>query len=276
MSPGLRGTERRLLIIEFRPSPCPLRIACSVLISEEGQTGGGIKSRQAMAKQLKGPTPAVAYFRTSSAANVGEDKDSEKRQRAAIASFADRAGFEVVAEFSDTAVNGDDDLVDRPGLSALLDRIEANGVRVVLVEDASRFARKVLTQELGIVALQTRGVAVWSARGEFDLTQTDDEFKVAMRQIAAVFAELEKKRLVRKLRAARERKRATGVKVEGRKSHAEKRPQVVALAKQLRRRRPKGGQRSLRQIAAELFQAGHANSKGRPFTPQVIADMLAS
>ena len=42
----------------------------------------------------------------------------------------------------------------------MLDRIEANGVRTVIVEDASRFARKVLTQELGIVALQTGGVTV--------------------------------------------------------------------------------------------------------------------
>jgi hypothetical protein len=31
---------------------------------------------------------AVAYLRTSSAANVGTDKDSEKRQRAAIEAFA--------------------------------------------------------------------------------------------------------------------------------------------------------------------------------------------
>ena len=36
---------------------------------------------------------AVAYIRTSSAANVGSDKDSDKRQRAAIESFGKRAGL---------------------------------------------------------------------------------------------------------------------------------------------------------------------------------------
>ena len=36
---------------------------------------------------------AVAYIRTSSAANVGSDKDSDKRQRHAIAAFAKRAGL---------------------------------------------------------------------------------------------------------------------------------------------------------------------------------------
>jgi hypothetical protein len=35
---------------------------------------------------------AVAYIRTSSAANVGADKDSDKRQRAAIEGYAKRAG----------------------------------------------------------------------------------------------------------------------------------------------------------------------------------------
>ena len=37
---------------------------------------------------------AVAYiFRISSAANVGADKDSDKRQRAAIEGYARQAGF---------------------------------------------------------------------------------------------------------------------------------------------------------------------------------------
>jgi hypothetical protein len=43
-----------------------------------------------------------------------------------------------------------------------------------------------------------RGARVLTASGD-DLTVTDDPFKVAMRQIAAVFAQLEKARLVGKL-----------------------------------------------------------------------------
>jgi DNA invertase Pin-like site-specific DNA recombinase len=61
---------------------------------------------------------------------------------------------------------------------------------------------------------------VLTASGD-DLTETDDPFKVAMRQIAGVFAQLEKARLVGKLKAARDRKRATGTKIEGRKSYRE-------------------------------------------------------
>ena len=40
--------------------------------------------------------PAVAYLRTSSAANVGADKDSDKRQRSAIEAFAKQARFTIV------------------------------------------------------------------------------------------------------------------------------------------------------------------------------------
>ena len=56
-----------------------------------------------MARTNKNRVPALAYYRTSSAANVGHDKDSEKRQRHAIEGFAKRGGFEIVAEFYDAA-----------------------------------------------------------------------------------------------------------------------------------------------------------------------------
>ena len=37
----------------------------------------------------------VAYFRTSSPANTGADKDSETRQRQAVEGFAARASYEI-------------------------------------------------------------------------------------------------------------------------------------------------------------------------------------
>ena len=49
---------------------------------------------------------AVAYLRTSSATNVGADKDGDKRQRDAIHVFAKRAGYVIVDEFYDAAVKG--------------------------------------------------------------------------------------------------------------------------------------------------------------------------
>jgi DNA invertase Pin-like site-specific DNA recombinase len=216
-------------------------------------------------------TKAFAYLRTSSAANVGADKDSDKRQRDTIAAFAKRARYHVVAEFNDAAVSGADPIESRPGFSALLDAVEANGTRVVIVEDASRFSRDLITQELGILTLVQRAVRVITCSGD-DLTETTDPFKVAMRQIAGAFAQLEKARLVHKLKVARDRKRATGVKVEGRKSHAELRPEVVALARSLARHRKRP--LSLRAISAELAAAGYLNQHGKPYAAESIASML--
>ena len=56
----------------------------------------------------KAKIPAISYLRTSSAANVGADKDSDRRQREAIEAFTRRAGYELVAELYDAAVSGAD------------------------------------------------------------------------------------------------------------------------------------------------------------------------
>jgi hypothetical protein len=47
--------------------------------------------------RVKETVKALAYLRTSSATNVGADKDSETRQRVAIEGFAKRTGYETCA-----------------------------------------------------------------------------------------------------------------------------------------------------------------------------------
>jgi DNA invertase Pin-like site-specific DNA recombinase len=177
----------------------------------------------------------------------------------------------VVDWFYDPAVSGADPIETRPGFSALLDRIEANGVRVVLIEDATRFARDLIAQELGIVVLVSRGVRIITANGD-DLTDTSDPSRVMMRQIAGAFAQYEKARLVARLRRAREIKGKMG----GRKSLAETRPEVVELARKLGRPTPSGRRRSLREISAELAARGFVAKKtGRPFEAAQVSRMLA-
>jgi DNA invertase Pin-like site-specific DNA recombinase len=217
---------------------------------------------------------AIAYLRTSSATNVGRDKDSDKRQREAITSFARHSGYVVVGEYFDAAVSGADPIEGRPGFKALLDRIVGNGVRVVIVEDASRFARTLMVQEAGIALLVGLGVRVLTSRGD-DLTDSDDEMRVAMRQIVGVFSQLEKTRLVKKLRKARDRKREAEGRCEGRKPLAETNPEAVALAKRLRRASPKTGERrSFAKISADLAVAGYLNERGRPFNTKSVRAMV--
>jgi DNA invertase Pin-like site-specific DNA recombinase len=208
---------------------------------------------------------ALAYMRTSSATNVGADKDSGKRQRGAIGAYAKSAGFELVGEFYDEAVSGADKIEDRPGFAALLDRLDGNGVRTIIVEDQSRFARDMSAYVLGLALLRGREVKLLTANGS-DLTDDTDEMTEAMLNVAAVFAQLEKKRLVKKLRAARERAGRLG----GRPAHGERRPEVVAMARKLRR---KG--LTLRAVAGRLDAAGFKNEAGRPFGAESIRSMTA-
>ena len=221
-------------------------------------------------------TQAVAYLRTSSAANIGADKDSEKRQRSAIQRFARSAGFLIddADWYYDEAVSGADALMERPGFRRLLQRLESNGVRVVLVEDASRFARELLVQETGVADLRRLGVTVLTSSGD-DLTHSTDPGRVMMRQVAGAFSQYEKARLVAKLKAARDRKIAETGRCGGRQSLAATHPAVVALAKRLRRASPKTGERmSFRKIADKLAAEGHLNSKGKPYSAKVVRSMI--
>jgi DNA invertase Pin-like site-specific DNA recombinase len=221
----------------------------------------------------KAKVPAISYLRTSSAANVGPDKDSDRRQREAIQAFARRTGYELVEEFYDAAVSGADPIDTRPGFAAMLKRIEANGVRTILVETASRFARDLMVQEVGHARLRERGIDLIAADNPSSFIDDTPTAKL-VRQVLGAISEFDKAMTVAKLRGARERKRREAGKCEGRKSHAERNPELVALVRQLRRRRPKGGQRSLRQVSAELAVRGFINERGQPFSAASINSML--
>jgi len=198
---------------------------------------------------------------------------SGHRQLEAIQRFAKHTGFEIVDTFRDPAVSGADPIEGR-GFAALIDRIEGNGGRTVIVEDASRFARDLVTHKLGILSLEDRNVRVLTSSGD-DLTNTDDHFEVAMRQIAGAFARLEKARLGSELKHARDRKHQEAGWCEGRKIRMEraqkakdgstvaKLEEALGMAKRLRRANPvTGRRRSLRKIEEELAARGTSASVG--------------
>ena len=75
--------------------------------------------------------------------------------------------------------------------------------------------------------------------------------------------------------ATRQRKKEATGRCEGRKPLIELKPDTVALARRLRRRKPKGGQMSLRAVAAVLAARGHVNERGRAYNPKSVSAMLA-
>ena len=219
---------------------------------------------------------AVAYLRTSSSANVGPDKDSERRQREAIDAFAQTVGYEIVDSYYDAAVSGADAVTTRPGFSSMLERLLSNGVRTILVETASRFARDLIVQETGHEMLKARGIDLIAVDSP-DSFVADTPTATLIRQVLGAVSEFEKAMLVEKLRGARERKRReTGKKVGGRKNYSELDggEAMVALARKLHRYPANGKRRSLSEIAEGLAKAGYLSSTGKPFTRTAIFRML--
>ena len=222
-------------------------------------------------------TKAVAYLRTSSKKNVGEDKDSDKRQMVAINAYAKHAGYTIeLPPYYDAAVSGTDPIDGRPGFARLLSYMaEHRDVRTILVENASRFARDLMVQEIGHKMLATQGITLIAVDSP-DSFVSDTPTAVMIRQILGAVSQFEKTMLVLKLRGARDRKRAANGKCEGRKSHAEKNPNAVALARKLHRKPHHSDKRmSYRDIAAEMQAQGHFAASGKAYGPSAIKSMVA-
>jgi DNA invertase Pin-like site-specific DNA recombinase len=217
-----------------------------------------------MTKKLK-QVEAVAYMRTSSATNVGGEKDSEQRQRVAIEAYAKHAGMVIVDWFYDAAVKGADPVIERPGFAGMLDRIAGNGVRTIVVESPDRFARDLAVQLAGHDFLKKLGVSLIPATAP-DFFLEDTPTAVLVRQVLGAIAQFEKASLVAKLKAARDRKIAQGIKCGGRKTYQEPDPQLVRAAKKLSAQLPR---LSLRKIAAELATRGYTNN-GKPYAAMSV------
>jgi DNA invertase Pin-like site-specific DNA recombinase len=212
------------------------------------------------------PRCAVAYLRTSSASNVGADKDSEKRQRVAISEYAGHAGYEVRQEFYDAAVSGADAVDARTGFRAMLAWCDEHDCRTIIVENASRFARDLIVQETGYQMLKAQGFTLIAA-DDPDAFTASTPTQDLIRQVLGAVAQFEKANLVAKLRAARDRKSAEqGRRIEGPKKNADH----VAAAKRF-----KAEGLSLRQIAARMEAEGMLSTAGTKLTAAQVSRLLA-
>ena len=96
--------------------------------------------------------------------------------------------------------------------------------------------------------LKRLGVAIIPTSAP-DFFTEDTPTAILVRQVLGAISQFEKASAVAKLAAARKRKREREGRCEGRKPLSTTRPEVVALVRKLRRRKPKGGQLSLRVVS---------------------------
>jgi len=219
-------------------------------------------------------TKAVAYLRVSGKGQV--DGDGFPRQSETASKYAERNGLEIVDEYKDEGISGTSELAGRPGLAALLDRIESNGVRIVLVESATRLARDLFVQEVLLNEFRKLGVTVVECDGGNDLTDNDNPTAKMTRQILGAVAEFEKEVTVLKLRASRERIRRSGERCEGRKPygfHPNEKP-VVALMMKLFRKPRKDKRLSFAKIAQVLNDLDLVSRTGKPWSATVVMRII--
>jgi DNA invertase Pin-like site-specific DNA recombinase len=193
---------------------------------------------------------AFAYLRVSSKGQI--QGHGFERQVESVNKFAQENGYGVRDTFRD-AFTGTE--ADRPEFNRMVGSILANGVRTILVESLDRLARDVMVQSLLLAKLAQHGITLINCVTGEDVTSSmnEDPMRKALIQIQSVFSELEKSRLVAKLRRAREAKKEASGKCEGRKPFGEKdgELEIVALMRSLRRKR-NGKRLSFAKIACEL------------------------
>jgi len=226
-------------------------------------------------KSRRKPITAVAYFRTSSAVNVGEDKDSLKRQREAVEGFAKRNGYRVAQSFYDAAVSGADRIDQRKGFTDLLAYIRGNGAKTILVENASRFARDLTVQLTGHDLLKAEGFDLIPVDAPTYFTE-DNPTAELVRQVLGAISQFDKAQLVMKLKTARDRKSAKqGKRIEGRKGYQETHPELVKAAKSFTHGNRKE-RLSLRAVSARLAEQGYTTGPGKRFSAEQVKRLISA
>ncbi|WP_280305083.1 recombinase family protein [Nocardia neocaledoniensis] len=138
-------------------------------------------------------------------------------QRAAIRKAARKLGAVLDRAWcEDLGLSGTLDETERPGLACALAKIKAGEADGILVKDLDRIARAVTVQEAFLAAVWAHGGRVYLANGEeVPRDDPDDPMRTAMRQMMAVFSELERRTIVKRLRDGRNAKRAAGGHADG-------------------------------------------------------------
>lgn len=224
---------------------------------------------------------AIGYLRVSTDRQV-EDGAGLEVQEAQVRQWAETHGHTLVAIYRDEGLSGTKDSVDRPALAQALTALEGSAA-ILVVPKLDRLARKLTVQEAVLAQAWKSGAAVWACDlGEILRDDPDDPMRTAMRQMVAVFSELEARMIAARMRAGRRNKAQKGgyagygsprfgQRAEGRELVPDDAEQAtIARLVELER-----GGRSLRDISRILNEEGRPPKRGGRWWPETVRRTLA-
>lgn len=202
----------------------------------------------------------LGYLRVSTA----EQADSGAglaAQRAAIMAEARRRGWEV--EFVVDAGLSGASVRKRPALADALGRLKRGEASVLVVSKMDRLSRS-LVDFAGIMAdAQREGWALVALDSPADLTTPSGE---AMAGVMAVFAQLERRLISQRTKAALAQRRAAGVRLG--------RERVISAEVEARARELRASGLTLAAVGSALASEGHEPPSGTWY-PATVARVLA-
>jgi len=218
---------------------------------------------------------AFAYIRVSTSGQAEEGLGLEI-QREHILNYAKEHNLEIVKIYSDEGVSGT--IKDRPGIIALLQAIDDNGVRDVVTHSQSRLSR-----DLGVslwleVQFEKRNVKLhYSSEPNFD--SPNDPMGTALKHIKAVFCQLEKDTITLRLLSGRRQKASHGEFSGGRPAFGYKAqngaltidPAQAKIVKKIFSLRKKG--LTMQAIADKLNSQG-LKGRGKKFYASTVQYLL--
>lgn len=156
----------------------------------------------------------IGYLRVSSEGQV--DGYGLAAQQEAIERWARSHGHDLSRLVFDAGVSGTIDAVMRPGLSEVLTAIAQRQADGLVVARLDRLARALTVQEATLAIVWRSGAHAFSAEtGEVLADDPDDPMRTALRQVVGVFAELDRRMVVKRLKDGRTAKAALGQKAVG-------------------------------------------------------------
>jgi DNA invertase Pin-like site-specific DNA recombinase len=180
----------------------------------------------------------------------------------------------IVSARQDAGLSGKLDVDQRPGLLDAVEMIEAGEADGLVVHRLDRLGRELHVQEAILGRVWAAGGSTFEAvEGELPRDDPDDPMRTAMRQMAGVFAQLERGMIAVRLSGGRRRKRARGgysggptvpfgwkVEGEGREARFVPDPETAPTVEAIRDLRRSG--LTLEAIAQRLNEDGVASPAG--------------